>query len=96
MNPLLPESLQQDVVFLLEQRVFSEDLLFDRNAWEKIRIKVPKKVIMSTLKVGCAFQSKISALQTSDGISLPPYEVTFPAWHPGSRVPRRRQRRRAR
>jgi hypothetical protein len=64
MNPLLPESLQQDVVFLLEQRVFSEDLLFDRNAWEKIRIKVPKKVIMSTLNVGCAFQSKISALQT--------------------------------
>jgi len=75
MNPLLPESLQQDVVFLLEQRVFSEDLLFDRNAWEKIRIKVPKKVIMSTLKVGYAFQSKISAHGRSDGIS-PPYDLS--------------------
>jgi hypothetical protein len=52
---------------------FSERIiLFDRKACKKIRIKVPKKLIMFALKVGDAFQSKISALQTSDGISLPP------------------------
>jgi hypothetical protein len=50
-------------------------ILFDRNAWKEIRIKVPKKVIMSTLKVGYAFQSKISAHGRSDGIS-PPYDLS--------------------
>jgi len=64
MNPLLPDSPQQDGVFLLEQRVFKGDNPFDRKAWKKIRIKVPKKDILSTLKVGYAFQSKLSALQS--------------------------------
>ena len=36
-----------------------------------LTIKVTKKVIMSTLKVGYAFQSKRAALQTSDGIDPP-------------------------
>jgi hypothetical protein len=51
------------MLFSFLSSAFSERIiLFDREAWKKIRIKVPKKVIISTLKVGYAFQSKISAL----------------------------------
>jgi hypothetical protein len=49
--------------FPILSSAFSERIiLYDRQIWKKIRIKVPKKDIMSTLKVGYAFQSKISAL----------------------------------
>jgi hypothetical protein len=43
-------------------------VLFDRKAWKKMRTRVPKKVIMSTLNVGDVFQSRISRLQASNGI----------------------------
>ena len=51
---------------------FSERIFpFDRKALKKKRRRVPKKAIMCALKVGDAFQSEISALQRSDGISPP-------------------------
>ncbi len=63
---------------------FSERIiLFDRKARRKKRIRVARKIIMSTLKVGCAFQSKISALQTSDGISPSYALLKHPTDSPG-------------
>jgi hypothetical protein len=71
MNPPLPHSPQQDLILLFGSAFSDRIILFERKAWNKRRIKMAKRLIMFALKVGDAFQSTISALQRSDGISPP-------------------------
>jgi hypothetical protein len=57
------------MTFSFLSSAFSERIiLFDRKIWKKRRSRMAKKLIIFALKVGYAFQSKISALQGSDGI----------------------------
>jgi hypothetical protein len=64
--------LRSRMSFSFLSSAFSErKIRFDRKIRKKNRSRMAKKLIMFALKVGEAFQSTISALQRSDGISPP-------------------------
>jgi len=69
MHPQLPRSPQQDLLPFPSGASSGRIFLFDRKAREEGWSRMAKKLIMFALKVGDAFQSKIPALQRSDGIS---------------------------